>query len=281
MTQNDKNNIAEVKHNCILIIAAIIFIAVGIILIICSYYSNKDEPGNIRAFLLLNIGSLSVIGASYNLVSELFLKKNFAKQIRYSIDQKLAKIALDETIANFGLHSIHPIYSNELLIKRISSSSNVCMILMRNHGFFSCYCPELKECIEENNLHLTIIMLNPASPAISAIKNKFGEMSEEQVIERSKNVINEFIKGRIYDKLSEQLKENIKVRLFDCYPAYSCYMFDNTEIWLIPYFFRIQKRPVPVFVLKGREELKKCEIYKDIHAMVDDISTPYDLASEI
>lgn len=281
MLQNDEHNIAQIKHNYKLVIAAIIFFAVGFFLIIFSYYSNKVEPGNMLAFLFLNLGSLSVIGASYNLVSDLLLKKNFAKQIRYSIDQKLEEISLDETIANFGLHCIQPIYSNESLIKRISSSSYVFMILMRSNGFFSVYCPELKERIEKHNLHLTIIMLNPSSSAMSLLKTKFGETTEEQLTERSKTVINKFIKERIYDKLSEKLRENLKVRLFDCYPVYSCYVFDSSEVWLVPYFFRSQKRPVPVFVLKGREILETSEIYKDMQAMIDDISIPHDLTNEI
>lgn len=281
MLKNDEHNIAEIRHNCILVIVAIIFIAIGAILIVFSYYINKDDPGNILAFLFLNLGSLSVIGASYNLVSDLFLKKNFAKQIRYSIDQKLAKISLDETIANFGLHCIQPIYSNESLIKRISSSSYVSMILMRSHGFFSVYCPELKERIEKHNLHLTIIMLNPASPVMSLLKTKFVETTQEQLTELSKTVINKFLKERIHDKLSGTLRKNLEVRLFDYYPVYSCYVFDSSEVWLVPYFFRSEKRPVPVFVLKGRKVLETSEIYADIQAMVNDISNPHDLTSEI
>lgn len=281
MQQLNGQSVDEIRHNYKLVIAAIVFICIGIISILAGYFSNRASPGNIRAFLFLNLGSLSTIGAAYNLVSELYLKRNFADQIRKSIDCKLERLSFDESISTFGLHSIQEVYSKEKLLARMSSSSSVLMIVMRSHGFFSHYCPEIREFITNNNLYLTVIMLDPESQVMSLLGSRFANMTQERLIETSGMVINGLIKDEIHDRLDEEFRGNIELRLSDRYPVYSCYLFDDEEIWLIPYFFRSERRPVPVFVFKGRELIRRNEIYKDIMAMLKDISIPRDLSNKV
>ena len=281
MVNKNNSNIEEIKHDYKLITVAVVFIFIGIILIVLSYYSNRDNPGNIRAFLYLNLGSLSVIGAAYNLVNDLFLKRNFARQIRLSIDNKLARISLDETIQKFGLHAIQHVFSKEALINRITSSSRVLMMIMRNAEFFRYYCPEIRERIMRNDLRLTILMLSHSSQAISLLTRKFKDASKEALSASIKDVINIFIRGQIYDKLPEKCKNNLRLHLFDQFPVYSAYIFDDEEVWFVPYYFRSFKRPVPVFVLRGRSLVQENEIYRDIKEMQDHISTPHDLNDEV
>jgi len=124
---------------------------------------------------MLNFGGLFAIGGSYNLINDLFLKKKFAKQIQITIDRKLEKAALDESIGEFGLYRIEKIFSNDLLFKRINTSNHVTMVVMRSSGFFHLYYPELLERIKNNNLRLTIILLKPDLESISLLKYRFGD----------------------------------------------------------------------------------------------------------
>ena len=274
-------NIDEIKHNYNLIVGAIIFICIGIFMILKSYCINKNPQENIWAFLLLNFGGLLIFVASYNLFNELLLKKNFVKQMRKSIDEKLERISLSETIQKFGLYSIQHTYSKEALIKRISSSNSVLMLAIRNAEFFRYYCPELRESIVKDDLHLTILMLNPSSEAIPLLVRKFRDTTEESLSNSLKEIINIFIKMEIYDKLPKNKKSNLKLRLFDQFPVYSAYVFDDEEIWFTPYYFRPYKRPSPVFILKGKDRIHQNEIYKDIRKIQTELTTTWNLAKTV
>lgn len=274
-------DIDEIKHDYLLIIIAIIFVFIGVVLIVIGYYSNKQEPGNIRAFLCLNFGSLSIVGASCNLVNDLFLKRGFARRIQGSIDKKLEKISLDETIQKFGLHSIQDPYTKEALWNRITSSSSVLMLGIRNTEFFSYFCPEVRESIKKYNLRLTILMLDPASNAISLLTRKFPDTSIQKLSQSLRDVINTHIKGQIHDKLPKEFRNNLKLYLFDQFPVYSAYVFDDEEMWFVPYYFRCDKRLVPVFIIKGRKLLEENEIYRDIQEIEKSMSVQHDLNKEV
>ncbi len=279
---NKELNIEEVKHNLTLIIVAIIFLFLGVIAIITSYFLNKLFPGSIGAFLCLNLGALVTMGAAYNLISESFLKRNFAKQIRKSIDRKLERLSLDETIQEFGLDSIQQPFSISILMDKISSSEDVLMLAVKNEAFFSTYSSRLRKQISDGDLKLTILILNPSSRIFDTFTpTKFPCDGREKESSRFKDVINELIKKQIYDKLPSVFKSNVKLYLFEEFPLYSVYVFDDEELWFIPYFYQHHPVPTPVFVFKGKQLLKNNEIYKDVQVMLREINKEYNLDEKI
>jgi hypothetical protein len=186
-----------------------------------------------------------------------------------------------KTIADFGLSSIQSKFSIDVLIKRIEKSNDVLMLVIRNAHFFKEYSSKICKYIINRDLHLTILMLNPSSYTPHLLVTKFYDISNQGLSQSIKDVINLLIKGEIYNKLPENCKENIKVRLSEIFPVYSAYIFDDEEVWFVPYFFRPYRNPVPVFVLKGKDKIKNNEIYLDIKEMERNLTIPHDLNNAI
>lgn len=267
-----KNRADEDLHSYKLLLVASIVLAIAVILIILGCYSQKNNPGNIRALLELNFGGIVFIGAAYSLVSEFFLKKDFAKQLRASIDQRLEKTSLNESIIKLGINCIRKDFALSELWQRIENANSVLIVAMRDSSLFRGYYDKILQKIKDGNTKFTIILLNPEGQIIPSIVKKFSGMKEDELRESIRNTINTFIKSCICDKLPEDKKQNLTLRLYDEVPVYSAYLFDNEELWYIPYHFRHDYRSIPVFILKDNEQgaIKESELYKDLYMLNSD-----------
>ena len=263
---NEKNKNC---HFLLIIFFAILAFLIGVFLIIVGYFLNKDIPGNIWAFLALNLGALVSMGSAYTLLSELILKKDFAKQLRASIDQNLEQTELNKSILKLGLHSVRNFEKSDLW-QRIEKSDSVVMVAMRNNSFFKTYCNDLLNKIRNDNAKLTFILLDPDSSVIPSLVKKFSDLDESGLRETIRATINIFIRDNIYKKLPADKRNNLIVRKFDEMPVYSAYIFDNEELWYIPFHYRHDYKPIPMFILKGREIIKKSQLFKDLLELQSD-----------
>jgi len=69
----------------------------------------------------------------------------------------------------------------------------------------------------------------------------------------------------------------LTVRLSDKYPLYSAYLFDNIELWYIPYHYRKNWHPIPVFVY--RRNISGLEVYKDLEDLFG--TAAYDMSKAL
>src|SRR5690242_9329084 len=92
-----------------LLLVAIGIIVVGLLLLFISYLLNAPAPPNnypLAAHVTSNLGTLFVFGAGYTLISEMLLKKDFARQLNRTIDDKLRSIELNRSVVEFGLSEV-------------------------------------------------------------------------------------------------------------------------------------------------------------------------------
>lgn len=260
----------EDHHSMKLLIVATVVLALGIILIIWGCFSNKSQPGNIGALLALNFGGIVCIGAAYTLISEFFLKRDFTRQLRASIDQRLEQTSLNESIIKLGLNSIRENFELSQLWQRIEKANSVLIVAMRDSSLFRMYYDKILHRIVKENAKFTIILLDPDGEVITSVVRKFSDIGEDELRTSIRNTKDTFIKSCIYDKLPEDKKGNLVLRLYDDVPVYSAYLFDEEELWYIPYHFRHDYRPIPVFILKDNEQLKGSQLYEDLNELKSD-----------
>ena len=129
-------------------------------------------------FFLSNLGILFIFGAGYTLVSEYFLKKNFAKQVRVSIDKKLEQIRLSENIRNLGLIGAHEQFNDSQLWSRIKDADSVVMVVMRSKTFFMTYNNHIRNAIIDQNKQEEFIKLNGYYIEILVFFSIFNQLNE-------------------------------------------------------------------------------------------------------
>lgn len=265
-----ENRRNEDHHSMKLLLMVTVVLALAIILIIWGCFSNKDQPGNIGALLALNFGGIVCIGAAYALVSEFFLKKDFTRQLRASIDQRLEQTSLNESIIKLGLNSVRENFELSQLWQRIEKANSILIVAMRDSSLFRMYYDKILHRIVNENAKFTVILLDPDGEVITSVVRKFSDIGEDELRTSIRNTKDTFIKGYIYDKLPEDKKANLVLRLYNDVPVYSAYLFDEEELWYIPYHFRHDYRPIPVFILKGNEQLKGSQLYEDLNELKSD-----------
>lgn len=261
------SNNEEFTHSVKLLIAAIVAAFIGVVFLFLAYIFDKNGSPSWIVFVLSNLGVLLIFGAGYTFISEFFLKRDFAKQLRVSIDQRLEQTRLNDSILNLGLSSAQETFEQSRLWRRIEKANSIIMVVMRSCGFFRTYYDQIYQMIKDENKTFTIVLLDPKGETIHAVVKKFSDTDEEGLKSSITINIESIIKGKIYDRLPPEKKGNLVVRSFDEIPVYSAYLFDNNELWYIPFHYRHDRRPIPVFVLKG-EKLINSQLYQDFSKLI-------------
>lgn len=248
-------------------ISTIIVAAVGILMVISSFKLIPGATSSLISYLLLNLGGLFIFGGTYTFISELYLRKKYTVQMESMLSNALKELTFCQNVFDYGMHDVIKVYTNNKLIERIKKSKEVKMVVIRNASFFEYYSPELKDLIINNGFKLELFFLNPESDVLPVVSKRFLDASKDDLADKTKHLVQD-IKKRIYDELPDGLKGNIQLSYYELYPAYSAYLFDNHEMWFVPYFFRQEKRPVPIFIFSDQTKIESTEIYKDIEAVL-------------
>ena len=210
-----------------------------------------------------NFGGLFVFVASYTLISEGYLKKSFSLELNSSIKAELEKIKENHSISESELPNIIPRFSSKLLHERVSKSENVKMVVVKNMIYFRENYESIREKIADNNLNLDILIPDPNDKALmEVITRRYDEYSEDQLAVSIFHYFRTWLKNKVYDKVPNNAKANIQIYLTQQHPPYSAYLFDNDELWYIPYHSRPGRHSIPIFVFKNLNNSPK--IYKDI-----------------
>ena len=261
------SNDSEFSHSAWLVWLATVALLIGSGFLFLAYVSETNNWPSWVVFFLSNLGILFVFGAGYTLVSEYFLKKNFAKQVRVSIDKKLEQIRLSENIRNLGLIGAHEQFNDSQLWSRIKDADSVVMVVMRSKTFFMTYNNHIRNAIIDQNKKFTFIILNPEGDTIPVVLKKFTGDTEETLRKSIKDSIDIWLTQQIYRKLPPEKKANMHIRVFDEIPVNSAYLFDDNEIWYIPLHYRHDRQIIPVFIFKAEKDLRFTEIYQDLEKL--------------
>jgi hypothetical protein len=256
----------------------VIAILIGIIVLILGYFWSDEHSSHyypFASFLALNLGGLLIFSAGYTLLTEFQLKRDFARDMSASIDEKLRTVELNRTIIDSGLTEILQRFSDELLSKRIAEAATVKMLVMRNDTFFRANHEELRARIAGGQFNLEVALPNPRNAALMTIlSTKYSDLPDANRLGQSiADSANTWLREQIWRKCDAQQRDRFRLRLSDTYPLYSAYLFDDKELWYIPYHQRKNWHPIPVFIY--RTNVKTLELYKDLQEVFG--TTPVDL----
>jgi hypothetical protein len=243
-------------------------ISVGVTILIAAYFWSDPQSSAhyhpFAAYLATNLGGLFVFTASYTLLSELQLKRDFAREMSASIDGKLQTLELNKSILSSGITEIMERFSDERLSKRLAGASSAKMLVMRNDTFFRANHEELRARISGGQLRLEVVLPNPRnSNLMTLLCTKYSDLPDSQKLAASIAAsANTWLREQIWQKCAPEQRSGIALRLTDNYPVFSAYLFDDKELWYIPYHHRKNWHPIPVFIYRGN--LATLEIYKDV-----------------
>jgi hypothetical protein len=257
-------------------------ILVGILVLTFGYFWSEEHAAHYHpfgSFLAINIGGLLVFTAGYTLLSEFWLKRDFARQMSSSIDAKIQTMQLHQSIEDSGISEVFQKFNDDLLLRRLTSASSVKMLVMRNDTFFRANHEELKARIVASSLRLEVMLPDPRNATLmAALSIRYSDLQGPQKLGDSIAAsINTWLREQIWNKCTADQQRLLTVRLSDKYPLYSAYLFDNIELWYIPYHYRKNWHPIPVFVY--RRNISGLEVYKDLEELFGTAS--YDMSKAL
>lgn len=270
------------EHLGRLLLLATIAFAAGVVLLVIGFYtadptSQYHQP--FLSYILTNTGGILLFLTGYTLVNELFLKKHFAKQLSESIDRKLQQAELNESISKAGLKEVIQEFSNPILLRRMEEASSVLMLVMRSNTFLRRNHDHIRDMIAEGHLRLEMLLPDPANGHLMELLSvRYSDQDATGLSDSIKNVINTWIRAEIHEKLPDEARQRLTFRVCERYPLYSAYLFDDKELWYIPYHYRNDPQPLPVFVFRNRGTLRDLEIYKDLGDLRENLSQVVSLA---
>jgi hypothetical protein len=161
--------------------------------------------------------------------------------------------------------AVQQAYSQDRLFERIENSSSVLMLVMRSETMFREKIAWLAERIRAGRLTLEITLPDPHN---SVLMNQLCTIYKDDADELARSiekVINGIL-GDTHQSLPKERHGALCVRVHKSYPLYSAYLFDDEELWYIPYHHRPHGAlPLPVFVYK--RELSRLAVYKDLRSL--------------
>jgi hypothetical protein len=219
---------------------AALAVAIGLIFLTLGYFWGKPgvDQRPFCSFLAINLGGLFVFTASYTFFSEHWLKEDFARTLSSSIDEKLRTIRLHQSITDSGLSEVFEHFNSEELLRRIESASEVSMIVMRSSSFFRANHANLRERLAAGTLRLQVCLPDPrAHDLMDLLCRRYSDHPTATALAHSLlQCVNVWLREQIWAKLtSAEERGRLIVRLHASCPLYSAYLFDNRELWYIPY----------------------------------------------
>ena len=242
-------------------------IVVGLGLIVSGFFlsdTTANHSNSFLAYLATNLGGLLVFSASYTLISEAYLRRDFAREMGSSIDAKLRDAQSDRSIAESGLVEVIPVFSYQKLHERVKRAQTVKMIVVKNTAYFREYRESVRERIAEGKLSLEIVMPNPEDLGLVEVASRrYDEFNDaNQLAESICTCVNVWLKEKIFNDLPDNSKDRMLLYLGRHTLLYSAYLFDREELWYIPYHCREGRHGIPVLVYKGVSD--ELPIYRDI-----------------
>jgi hypothetical protein len=261
----------------------IICIVVGVSLIVSGFFlsdTTSKHHNSFLAYLATNLGGLLAFAASYTLISEAFLRRDFAKEMYGAIDEKLRHAKNDQSIAHSGLFEIIPAFSSAALHERMKRAQTVKMIVVKNTAYFREYRDSIRDRISEGKLNLEVVIADPKDLGlINVIFRRYDEFSEgPQLSESICTCVNIWLKEKIFDGLPDNCKDKFLLYLSQHSLLYSAYLFDREELWYIPYHCRKGRQGIPVLVYRGVSD--ELPIYRDV-LHVFQSAQRFDLANKL
>lgn len=249
--------------------------AIGAVLYGGGLLAVASEPTSWWAHLVTDMGKGLILSVSVAMLSRLLQLKAIFAEVHVAV-------GLSKSLSEQGLVDCFYPFTEHAVLERMKRASNMTMFAMRGRGFFTQNYDFLRKWIGDGGT-LTIVLVNPEGDHTAGIARKFTGLGDNDVASSIDHVLQHFIKAQIFEKLSANRRSALSVYLTDLHPPYSAYLFDDEELWYIPYHARKDKRPLPVYVFKrSRGSATGKHIFEDFDALIrveSPLAQPYELAA--
>ncbi len=154
-------------------------------------------------------------------------------------------------------------FVSERLNERLEQSESARMFVMRNNSWFASRREWLMERIKNGRLELEIILPEPSNKNLmTQLRSMYGQdLSSEALAQSIRAVIARLLLMRA--ALPADRKDKLRIVTHEYYPPYSAYLFDDSELWYIPYHRIAHKLPVFVY----SRSLNTLPIYEDFRSL--------------
>ena len=245
-------------------------IVLGLALILVGFFLNDQSSSHhspFLSYLTTSLGGLFVFGASYTLLSEGFLRRNFSQEMHEAIDSKLRSAQNSQTISEAGLSEVVSVFSHHALHERVKRAQSVKMVVVKNSIYFREYRESLRERISGGQLDLEVLVPSVTDESLmELVARRYEEFTDGAQLAKSiADGVDVWLKEKIYAELPQNSRERLRIYLSTLSPLYSAYQFDRDEIWYIPYHCRMGRLGIPVYVYRSISE--QLPIYRDLHYM--------------
>lgn len=166
-------------------------------------------------------------------------------------------------------------FSNDEMLKRLSRSTSVRMLVMRSEGFFLGQASSLREWIEKRGLTVDVLLPDPNNAVLMEQLCTIYKEDARGLASSIAKVVN-ILRNEIHLQISD--RSRLSVSFHQSYPVYSAYLFDDEELWYFPYHYRPNSPDkAPVYVYPHSRELSICKDFKAIPALRVDLDRPFAL----
>jgi hypothetical protein len=159
---------------------------------------------------------------------------------------------------NVILNSFEP----EYLKNRLEHTRRLRMLVMRSSHWFATNREWLMQRMRDGKLEMEILLPEPANDNLmTELRSMYDNLTPSALAESIRAVIARLLLMRA--ALPADLKDKLRIATHEYYPPYSAYLFDDDELWYIPYHRKAGQLPVFVY----SKPLKNIAVYEDFRTL--------------
>jgi hypothetical protein len=153
-------------------------------------------------------------------------------------------------------------FPSQFLEARLVQGKSLRMVVMRSSHWFAAREEWLVQRIRDGKLDLEVVIPEPSnSTLMTQLRSMYDQVNPEELAQSIRAVIGRLLRMRA--ALPADRKDALRIATHEYYPSYSAYLFDESELWYIPYHRKLATLPVFLY----RENVHRLAVYHDLQAL--------------
>jgi len=153
-------------------------------------------------------------------------------------------------------------FAPEYLKVRLEHARRLRMLVMRSNHWFEAHQEWLMQRLMEGKLAIEILLPEPSNDnLITQLRSMYADLTSSALAQSIRAVIARLLLMRA--ALPADRKDTLRIATHEYYPPYSAYLFDEDELWYIPYHRKVGQLPVFVY----SKPLNGLAVYEDFRTL--------------